>query len=138
MLMRSIVELYLAHKHSRETWNPKESLLGKDRRVFQRVPVEIPCRIDNQLFGLESQASTVNLSLGGMGLVAPVSWPEGSQVRVAVGTLVLNGLIVFRRDASASDQECRYGIKFQKLGISDLVRLRKVLQENYKGPLAVL
>jgi hypothetical protein len=94
--------------------------------------------MDNQLFGLESQGSTVNLSLGGMGLLAPVSWPEGSQVRVAFGTLVLNGLIVFRRDASVPDHESRYGIKFQKLGVSDLVRLRKVLQENYKGPLAVL
>ncbi len=137
-MFRSVVELFLAHKHSRETWNPQEALLGKDRRVFQRVPVEIPCRMDNQLFGLESQGSTVNLSLGGMGLLAPVSWPEGSQVHVSFGTLVLNGLVVYRRDATAPDQECRYGIKFQKLRFADLVRLRKTLHENYKGPLTVL
>jgi hypothetical protein len=78
------------------------------------------------------------LSLGGMSLAAPVSWPEGSQVRVSFGTLVLNGLVVYRRDATAVNQECRYGIKFQKLGLSNLIKLRKVLQENYKGPLAVL
>jgi hypothetical protein len=93
--------------------------------------------MDNQLFGLESQGSTLNLSLGGMSLVAPVSWPEGSQVRVSFGPLVLNGLVVYRRDASPTNHECRYGIKFQKLGFSNLIRLRKVLQENYKGPLAV-
>src|SRR4029077_17363051 len=98
MLMRSIVELFLAHKHSRETWDPKAASLGKERRVFQRIPVRIPCKMDNQLFGLESDGSTVNLSLGGVGLVAPVSWPEGSQVRVSFNALVLNGLIVYRRD----------------------------------------
>ena len=136
-MFRSLVELVLAHKHSRESWDPKRAALGKERRVFQRVPVQVPCRMDNQLFGLESQGSTLNLSLGGMSLTAPVSWPEGSQVRVSFGPLVLNGLVVYRRDATVANQECRYGIKFQKLGFSNLVRLRKVLHDNYKGPLAV-
>ena len=136
-MIRPLVELFLAHKHSRESWDPKQAALGKERRVFQRVPVRVPCRMDNQLFGLESQGSTLNLSLGGMSLVAPVSWPEGSQVRVSFGPLVLNGLVVYRRDASPTNHECRYGIRFQKLGFSNLIRLRKVLQENYKGPLAV-
>jgi hypothetical protein len=127
-MFRNVVELFLAHKHSRESWDPKQALLGKDRRVFDRITVQMPCKIDNQLFGLESEGSTVNLSLGGMGLVAHVSWPEGSQVRVSFDAIVLNGLIVYRRDASATNQECRYGIKFQKLGLMDLFKLRKIIQ----------
>ena len=136
-MFRSFVELFLAHKHSRETWDPRQALLGKDRRIFQRIPVQLPCKMDNQLFGLESEGSVVNLSLGGMGLVAPVSWPEGSQVRVSFGPLVLNGLVVFRQDATPTKPECRYGIRFQKVGFSNLFKLRKVLKENYKGPLAI-
>ena len=137
-MIRPLVELFLAHKHSRENWDPRQALSGKDRRVFQRVAVQTPCRMDNRLFGLESEASVVNLSLGGMSLVAPVSWPEGSQVQISFGTLVLEGLVVYRRDAAEPNHECRYGIKFQKLGLSDLFKLRRILHENYKGPLAVL
>jgi len=114
------------------------ALQGRDRRIFQRVAVQIPCRMDNRLYGLESQASAVNLSLGGMGLVAPVAWPEGSQVRVHFDELTLEGLIVYRKDPTLSNQECRYGIKFQKLRLKDLLKLRKVLQGNFQGPLAVL
>ena|SRR5258708_7416305 len=136
--MRTLVELFLAHKHSRESWDPKQALQGRDRRIFQRVPVQMPCKLDNPLFGLESQGLTINLSLGGMGLVASVTWPEGSQVRVSFGSLVIDGLIVYRRDVTVANQECRYGIRFQKLGVKDLLKLRKVLQDNYKGPLAVL
>jgi hypothetical protein len=129
-VIKPLVELFLAHKHSRESWDPTQALLGKDRRVFERISVQMPCKMNNQLFGLESEGSTVNLSLGGMGLVAPVSWPEGSQVRVSFDAIVLNGLIVYRRDASASNQECRYGIKFQKLGFVDLLKLRKIIKEK--------
>jgi hypothetical protein len=129
-VIRPLVELFLAHKHSRESWDPSQALLGKDRRVFQRISVQMPCKMDNQLFGLESEGSMVNLSLGGLGLVAPVNWPEGSQVRVSFDTIVLNGLIVYRRDASATNQECRYGIKFQKLGLLDLLKLRKIIKEK--------
>ena len=78
------------------------------------------------------------MSLGGLALVAPVTWPEGSQVRVHFETLVVNGLIVYRKDATLSDQECRYGVKFEKLRLKDLLKLRKVLQSNYQGPLAAL
>ena len=136
--MKSLVELYLAHKHSRESWDPKQALLGRDRRVFQRVPVQIPCKLDNPLFGLEAQGAATNLSLGGISLTSSVAWPEGSQVRVSFGALRIDGLIVYRRDVTIANPECRYGIKFQKLGFKDLLKLRKVLQHNYKGPLAVL
>ena len=137
-MIRPLVELFLAHRHSRESWDPKQALQGRDRRVFQRVVVQLPCRMDNRLFGLESDGSTVNLSLGGMGLLAPVTWPEGSQVRVCFNGLVLEGLIVYRKDPALASQECRYGIKFQKLRFRDLMKLRKVLQGNYQGPLAAL
>ena len=130
--------MYLAHRHSRESWDPKTALQGRDRRIFQRVGVKIPCQMDNQLFGLESQASAINLSLGGMSVVAPVTWPEGSQVRVHFDRLVLEGLIVYRKDPTLASQECRYGIKFQKLRLNDLLKLRRILQGNFQGPLAVL
>ena len=136
--MRSLIELFLAHRHSRKSWDPKQALLGRDRRVFERVAVQMPCKIDNRLFGLEGQGSTINLSLGGVSLVASVTWPEGSQVRVSFNSLQVDGLIVYRRDVTVANQECRYGIRFQKLGVKDLLKLRKVLQNNYKGPLAVL
>jgi hypothetical protein len=137
-MIKSFMEMFLAHRHSRESWDPKMALQGKDRRIFQRVSIQLSCRIENRLFGLESQASAVNLSLGGMSVVAPVTWPEGSQVRVLFNELVLNGLIVYRRDPTLSNQECRYGIKFQGLRVTDLLKLRKVLQGVFQGPLAVL
>jgi len=136
-MIRSLVELFLAHRHSRESWDPKSVLPGRDRRVFQRVAVRMPCRMDNRLFGLESKGDTVNLSLGGMSLAAPVTWPEGSQVRVHFNALALDGLIVYRQDPAQPDKECRYGVKFQKLRLIDLLRLRRVLQGNFQGPLAV-
>ena len=137
-VIRSLVELFLAHRHSRETWDPAQALQGRDRRIFQRVMVQFPCQMDNPLFGLESKGDAVNLSLGGMGLVAPVTWPEGSQVKVRFDSMVVNGLIVYRKDPNVANRECRYGIKFLKLGVKDLLKLRKVLQDNYQGPLAVL
>jgi len=137
-MIRSLVELFLSYRHSREAWNPRDALLGKDRRVFQRVSVQMPCRLDNRLFGLESDGATLNLSLGGVGLVAPVAWPEGSQVKVHLSDMDLNGIIVYRKDPVLSSKDCRYGVKFQRLKMRDLLKLRKVLQKNYQGPLAVL
>src|SRR5262249_10589895 len=104
-MFRGAIELFLAHRHSREAWDPKEALLGRDRRIFQRVAVQIPCHMNNRVFGLESEGATVNLSLGGMGLVAPVAWPEGSQVQVRFGSLELEGLIVFRKDTTGASKE---------------------------------
>jgi len=126
----------MAHRHSREAWSPKEALLGRDRRIFLRVPVKVACRMNNRLFGLESAGTTVNLSLGGVGVVAPVNWPEGSQVDVHLGDygMRLEGLVVFRRDASP---EFRYGVKFQRLKYRDLAKLRRILQKNHHGPLTI-
>ncbi len=116
----------MAHAHSRKIWDPTQANLGKERRVFQRITLKLPCKMDNPLFGLESEGSTENLSMGGMGLLAPVSWPEGSQVRVSFNSLSLNGMVVYRRDG-VTKEPARYGIKFQELGISDLFKLRKII-----------
>jgi hypothetical protein len=140
-MFRSVVELMLAHRHSREAWDPRQADLGRDRRIFQRVRLEVPCRLDNQFFGQAAEGSTVNLSLGGVGLVAPVMWPEGSRVRVHMESLSLraDGLIVFRKDpATDTDRRTRYGVKFQGMGFKDLLKLRRILKQNYQGPLAVL
>src|SRR5690242_9522298 len=104
-MIRPIVEMFLSYRHSREAWDPKQALQGRDRRVFQRVAVQIPCRMDNRLFGLESEGATTNLSLGGMALVAPVTWPEGSQVRVTFRGVALDGLIVYRKDPTLAEKE---------------------------------
>src|SRR5688500_785605 len=116
-MMSALMELFLAHQHSRQTWDPLQASLGKERRIFQRIALDMPCRMNNPLFGLESDASVVNLSMGGMGVVAPVSWPEGSQIKVVFNSLELAGMVVFRRDPASSKEPCRYGIKFQKLGV---------------------
>ena len=71
-------------------------------------------------------------------ILAPVSWPEGSQVRVHFNELALDGLVVYRKDPTLSEKACRYGVKFQKLRLKDLLKLRRVLQGKYQGPLAVL
>lgn len=126
-MIRSLMELALAHSHSRKTWDPTQANLGKERRVFERRAVQWPCRMNNPLFGLESDASLTNLSMGGVGVVAPVSWPEGSQVRVSFQSLALDGMVVFRRDPSGGDKACRYGIKFKNLGLLDLFKLRKLI-----------
>lgn len=82
--------------------------------------------MDNTLFGLNTPGTAVNLSLGGVGVLASVNWPEGSQVRVYIEALDLRleGMIVFRQNA---EPESRYGVKFQKLGMRSLWRLRHIL-----------
>lgn len=126
-MIRSLVELFLAHSHSRKQWDPSQASLGKERRVFLRVAYASPCKMDHPLYGLQSEGKAVNLSMGGMGLEAPVAWPEGSQVNVTFDSLVLSGLVVFRKSPSSPKEPCRYGIKFQKLSYSDLLKLRRII-----------
>ncbi|MFA5975033.1 MAG: PilZ domain-containing protein [Elusimicrobiota bacterium] len=140
-MFQELREIFLAHHHSREVWDPENASLGRDRRLFQRVPVQIPCRIDNPYLGAEGQGTAINLSLGGVGMMTLVSWPEGSQVRVLLDSvsLILSGIIVFRMEVpGGSELRYRYGVKFQKMGFRDVVHLRRVLRKQYNGPLAVL
>lgn len=155
-MFRSFFELILAHRHSRESWSPEQRSLGKDRRIFERVSVNVPCRMDHRLFGLQTAGTAVNLSLGGVGVTAAVNWPEGSQVRVFIEALdvELEGLIVFRKEAQPESRyghrasasvddghtppnDWRYGVKFQGLGVRSLWRLRRALKDNFQGPLAL-
>ncbi len=138
MIFRKWIELFLALRHSRQPWDPKNAQLGKDRRIFQRVAVEIPCRMEHPLFGLESSGALVNLSLGGAGVTAAVNWPHGSRVKVLFGECSIEGLIVFRQDRVQNSPSYRYGVKFQSLDLKKLMKLRDVLEKNYAGPLAVL
>ncbi len=126
-MMSALVDIFLAHRHSRQTWDPTQAGLGKERRIFLRKALTVPCKMDNPLYGLESEGSTTNVSLGGMGLIAPVSWPEGSQVKVRFESLHLSGMVVYRQDPGMSQEPCRYGIKFQKLSIRDLFKLRSII-----------
>jgi len=129
----------LARGQSRQGWNPKQALLGRDRRIFERVALELPCRFENKLYGQQAQGSTVNISLGGVGLVAPVTWPEGSHIWFSIEGLSVEGLIVFRRPSPDGDpRECLYGVKFQNMRFKDLSQVRKLLRKHFHGPLAVL
>jgi hypothetical protein len=130
------MELLLARRHSRESWVPAQALMGRDRRIFQRVPLQERCQLRNPLFGLESEGNIVNLSLGGAGVVAPVSWPEGGRVRLQCESwsLEIDAIIVFRKEQAAS---FRYGLKFQDMSLRPLIRLRRLLRKNYGGPLTV-
>jgi len=136
-VFRNWVELFLARRSSRRTWTHKEALLGRDRRVFYRVPMQSPCRLSNRLFGLEGRGVTLNLGLCGAGFAAPIQWPEASRIRFQMESpeFSAEAMIVFRVDATP---ECRYGIKFQDMGFRQLVRLRRILREKYDGPLAAL
>ena len=135
-MIRLMLELLLAHRHSLESWTPTQSLLGRDRRIFQRIPLNGTCQLTNPLFNLESKGEIVNLSLGGAGVVAPVTWPEGGRIRIQVESLSFDveAVIVFRKEQAAM---YRYGVKFINLGFRPLFQLRRILRQNYSGPLTV-
>ncbi|HVO33031.1 MAG TPA: PilZ domain-containing protein [Elusimicrobiota bacterium] len=136
MYFRDWVHVFRAHRLSREHWNPREAMLGRDRRNFQRVPYQVGCRVESRLFGMESQGSTVNLSMVGVQLSAPVTWPEGSSVRIHLETLGFSadGIIVYRSERPVP---CHYGIRFDRIGFRSLSRLRRILRGHYKGPLGL-
>lgn len=107
-------------------------MLGRDRRVFPRVEMEVPCRLEHPLFQLDAAALAKNLSLGGVGLVSTAEWPEGSSIRVRLEPwgFQAEGLIVYRSSPTMDKTpEFRYGIKFQRLGCRPLFQLRKILRE---------
>lgn len=140
-MIRALKELFLARRQSNEVWNPLQTNLGRDRRIFQRVPVRMAMRMDNRVFGLQAEGSLLNLSLGGAGLVAGVSWPEGSQVRVYLESIRFeaDAIVVFRRDASkGATTQFQYGVKFHKMNLKKLVQLRQILKKHSNGPLTVI
>ena len=128
--------MWRAYRHSLEAWSPKESLLGHDRRIFHRVERSFECRLNSRLYGLESGGRTINLSLGGMNVVAPVEWPEGSRLRVTIASADFgaDAIICFR---VPFDKESRYGLKFQNAGLRELITLRRILRETYQESLLV-
>src|SRR5579872_5813346 len=135
-MLRRWSELFLAYRQSRQAWRPQEAHLGRDRRVFRRIPVKIAYRMHNRVYGLETNGSLANLSLGGAGFVAPVNWAEGSQIHLIIEeyTFAADGLIVFRK---AEGGQFMYGAKFQSLNVKNLMKLRRILKKNHDGPLTV-
>jgi hypothetical protein len=135
-MFKDFSEILTAHRVSREIWNPRMANLGADRRVFQRVPVKVPCVLIHSSFGLESPATAMNLGLGGTGVIAPVNWSEGSRIRVRLEPFKfdMSAVIVFRREDA---QQFHYGIKFQTLGFLEIVKLRGFLQKHHSGRLTL-
>jgi len=134
--MRKIIELFVAYRQSRQAWRPQQAHLGRDRRVFRRIPIKIAYRMRNRVYGLETDGSLANLSLGGAGFVAPVNWAEGSQIHLIIEEykFACDGLIVFRK---AEGNQFMYGAKFQSLSVKNLMKLRRILKKNHNGPLTV-
>ncbi len=142
-MIRALLELALAYRHARREWSPRETLLGRDRRIFQRVGVQSACKMDNWFFELQSKATLTNLSLGGAGLEALVSWPEGTRILLHFldHGFTAQGILVFRRAPTGvqnNSGRVRYGVKFSRLGVWHVWQLRSILKKNYIGPLAVL
>jgi hypothetical protein len=135
-MLNDFVEILTTHRISREIWDPRQANLGADRRVFHRVPIQAPCRLIHSSFGLESAATVMNLSLGGVGVLASVNWSEGSRIRVRLEELGLevSAIIVFRREEAS---QFRYGVKFQQMGLLEIVRLRRFLQKHHQGRLTL-
>jgi hypothetical protein len=125
-VIRGIVEIISAHRSSRERWALEQPPLGQDRRIYSRVPFKSVCRLINPMFGLEGQCSTLDISLGGMGLVGPINWPEGSHVLVQIASLDFDceAVIVFRKE---EPPQFRYSVKFQRLGFWQLIKLQRTL-----------
>ena len=73
-MIRGLSEILLARRRSHETWDQRKGESGRDRRVFHRVSVQVPCKLLSPMFGLESQGTTIDLSLEGAGMFAPVNW----------------------------------------------------------------
>ncbi len=134
--MRRLWELVVAYRESRQVWRPQQAHLGRDRRIFRRVPVKVMYRIRNRVYGLESEGMLANLSLGGAGFWAPINWPEGSPVHLAIDEFqfAVDALIVFRKSSGA---EFMYGARFQALSLSNLMKLRAILNKNHDGPLTI-
>jgi c-di-GMP-binding flagellar brake protein YcgR len=128
--------IFLAHRRSREAWDPTQVHLGRDRRIFVRVPLKVICQMDHQTFNLETHGTLVNLSLGGAGFLAPVNWPEGSRVRLIVESYDFEApaIIVFRKATSA---EYLYGVQFRDTSFRTLFQLRGILRKNHRGSLTV-
>ena len=133
--MRGLLEIVKAHRQSRQQWEPQQANLGQDRRVFLRVSVQVPCHLNNPMFGLESSGRTVDLSLGGVGCVGPVNWPIGSRIRIGLEPMAFaaEGIVVYRKE---EPPQFRYGIKFHNLGYIQIFKLRRFLKRKHNGYLS--
>jgi hypothetical protein len=135
-LIRGLSEIFLARQRSRERWRPLTVDPGRDRRVFYRVSLQMPCKLIQPMFGLEAAGSTIDLSLEGAGLFAPVNWAEGSRVRLQLESVDFESaaVIVYRKQEEVS--RFRYGVKFEHMGFFQIVKLRRWLQKKYSGRLS--
>jgi c-di-GMP-binding flagellar brake protein YcgR len=135
-VIRGILEIVAALRHSRENGDPDNAALGRDRRFFQRIPVRIAVKMKNRVYGLEAQGTLVDLSLGGAGFIVPVNWPEGSHVRLRLEGLDFEAdtIVVFRIEEAAN---FHYGVQFKRLQLGQAYKLRRILRDRHSGPLSL-
>jgi hypothetical protein len=135
-MLRALSELFLAFRQSRVSWKPQQTQLGRDRRRFHRVSIRVACRMNNRMYGMDTSGMLVNLSLGGAGFTAPAKWPEGNRVRVFIDEFrfVANAIIVFRGDG---ESDFLYGVKFERMGLKNILKLRRILRRHFQGSLTL-
>jgi hypothetical protein len=130
----AVLETLAAYRRSREIFLEQVPGGGRDRRVFQRVQLQTACRLSNPVFGLESSGTTTDISLDGLGVIAPVNWAHGNRIRLSLGAagFEASGVIVFRREEAPN---FRYGVRFEKTGLLQILKLRRFLKQTHKGRL---
>ncbi len=135
-MLYGFLEVWLAYRSSRQLFDSRVPMHGQDRRVFQRVPVKLSCDLANPLFGLETTGTTIDISLDGLGLTAPVNWSEGNHIRVQFKELQFdaNAVIVFRKEEASV---FRYGVRFRRANIFQILKLRRFLKKYHSGPLSL-
>ncbi len=129
-------DLLLAYQRSRQAVHLQQAVKGQDRRVFRRVPVVVACQIRNPMLGLESAGLTVNISMDGLGLTAPVSWAEASRIRIRLEGVNFEseGVVMFRKEEAP---QFRYGIRLVGTRISEIFKLFRFLRQHHSGPLSL-
>ena len=133
-MFAAFFEILLAYRRSHEVFDARAASVGQDRRIFQRVPIKVDCRLTNPVFGLESVGSTIDISLDGLGVMAPVNWAQGNRIRIWLESAGFEaaGVIVFRKEEAPN---FRYGVRFEQTGILQILKLRRFLKQNHSGRL---
>lgn len=120
-------------------FNPECGFLSLDRRRFHRAPVELPVRIfmaatpdgqavDGIMDSKFCEGRTIDLSLGGARLRAPVNFPLGTVLRVEVDQKELfgcQGEIVWSKEIEAGHWD--HGLRFLTLGRKERAKIMRLV-----------
>lgn len=135
-MFQALHDLLVAYQRSREAVHVQPGAGGQDRRVFLRVPVVVGCTLFNPMFGLESEGRTINVSMDGLGLTAPVNWSESSRIRIRLESVGFEseGVVVFRKEEAG---QFRYGVRLIRTRVTQILKLFRFLHRHHSGKLSL-